>query len=164
MARAELSQHLTFRSQLLAEIPDLDQETLADTLEGLTNLKEMLAEVIRSALDDEAMAAGIALRLADLKARLDRFEARAKRKRQLVLQAMAEADMPKLVEPDFSAALKLGAPSVEIQAEDKIPAAYWKPQPAKLDKLGILAALKTGTAIDGAVLVAPKQQLTVRTK
>ena len=148
----------------LAEIPDLDQETLADTLEGLTNLKEMLAEVIRSALDDEAMAAGIALRLADLKARLDRFEARAKRKRQLVLQAMAEADMPKLVEPDFSAALKLGAPSVEIQAEDKIPAAYWKPQPAKLDKLGILAALKTGTAIDGAVLVAPKQQLTVRTK
>ena len=124
----------------------------------------MLAEVIRSALDDEAMAAGISLRLADLKARLDRFEARAKRKRQLVLQAMAEADMPKLVEPDFSAALKLGAPSVEIQAEDKIPAAYWKPQPAKLDKLGILAALKTGTAIDGAVLVAPKQQLTVRTK
>jgi hypothetical protein len=81
MARVELSQHLTFRSQLLAEIPDLDQETLADTLEGLTNLKEMLAEVIRSALDDEAMAAGIALRLADLKARLDRFEARAKRKR-----------------------------------------------------------------------------------
>jgi hypothetical protein len=164
MARAELSQHLAFRSQLLAEIPDLDQETLADTLEGLTNLREMLAEVIRSALDDEAMAAGIALRLAELKGRLDRFEARAKRKRQLALQAIAEADMPKLVEPDFSAALKLGAPSVEIQAEDKIPAAYWKPQPAKLDKLGILAALKTGTAIDGAVLVAPKQQLTVRTK
>ena len=110
------------------------------------------------------MAAGISLRLADLKARLERFEARAKRKRQLALQAMAEADMPKLVEPDFSASLKLGAPSVEIQAEDKIPAAYWKPQPPKLDKLGILAALKTGTEIDGAVLVAPKQQLTVRTK
>jgi hypothetical protein len=153
-----------FRDHLLADLPDLDEETLADTLEGLTNLKEIIAAAIRSALDDEAMAAGIALRLADLKARHDRFEARAKRKRQLVLQAMAEADMPKLVEPDFSAALKLGAPSVEIQAEDKIPAAYWKPQPAKLDKLGILAALKTGTAIDGAVLVAPKPQLTVRTK
>ena len=164
LLQAELSKHKFIRDQLLSNIPNLDEETLADTLDGATDLKEVLTAVIRSALDDEAMAAGISTRLADLKARLDRFETRAKRKRQLALQAMAEAEMPKLIEPDFSASLKLGAPSVEIEAEDKIPAAYWKPQPAKLDKLGILAALKTGTEIDGAVLVAPKQQLTVRTK
>ncbi len=161
---AEVSQHRAFRSRLLAEIPDLDEETLADTLEGITNLKEMLAEVIRSALDDEALASGISLRLAEMKARLDRFETRAKRKRQMSLHAMAEAEIPKLIEPDFSASLKQGAPTVEIEAEDKIPAAYWKPQPPKLDKLGILAALKAGTEIEGAVLAEPKQQLTVRTK
>lgn len=164
LVSTEASNYSVLRDRLLAEIPDLDQQTLADTLEGITNLKEMLAEIIRSALDDEALASGISLRLADLKARLERFESRAKRKRQLALQAMAEAEIAKLIEPDFSASLKQGAPSVEIQAEDKIPAVYWKPQPPKLDKLGILAALKSGTEIDGAVLAQPKQQLTVRTR
>ena len=47
----------------------------------------MLSEVVRSALDDEALAAGISLRLAKMKARLDRFEDRAKRKRELGLKA-----------------------------------------------------------------------------
>jgi Siphovirus Gp157 len=162
--RVELVHHLKFRDRLLAEFPDLDEETLADTLEGITNLREMLAEVIRSALDDEAVASAVSIRLADLKVRLERFESRAKRKRQLALQAMAEAEISKLVEPDFTASLKQGAPSVDIQAEDRIPAAYWKPQPPKLDKLWILAALKTGTEIEGAVLADPKLQLTVRTK
>ncbi len=49
-------------------------------------------------------------------------------------------------------------------AEDQIPAAYWKPQPSKLDKQGLLAALKSGTVIEGAALAAPQLQLSVRTK
>jgi Siphovirus Gp157 len=161
---SELSKHRYLRERLLTEFPDIDPETLADTLEGITNLREMLAEVVRSALDDEALSAGLSIRLAELKARLERFESRAKGKRQLALQVMAEADIHKLAEPDFTASLKQGAPSVDIQTEDRIPAAYWKPQPPKLDKLGILAALKSGTEIDGVVLAEPKLQLTVRTK
>ena len=43
------------RARLLAEVPDLDAETLADTLEGISDLSEMLGEIIRSALDDEAL-------------------------------------------------------------------------------------------------------------
>src|SRR5688572_16255528 len=80
---AQLSRHKMLRSRLLAEIPDLDAETLADTLEGLTDLREMLAELIRSALEDEALAAGLSTRLSDMKVRLERFETRARRKRQL---------------------------------------------------------------------------------
>ena len=84
---AELASHNLIRDRLLAEIPDIDSETLADTLEGLTDLREMLAEVIRSALEDEALAAGLSTRLSDMKARLERLETRAKRKRELALQA-----------------------------------------------------------------------------
>lgn len=162
--QTEASRYLVFRDHLLAEFPDLDDETLADTLEGITDLREMLAEVIRSALDDEALAAGLSTRLSDMKARLERLEARAKRKRQLVLAAMSEAEIPKLTEADFTASLRQGAPTLEILAETKIPAAYWKPQPPKLDKLGLLAALKGGTMIEGAALAAPQTQLSVRTK
>ena len=160
----ELSRFRIFRDRLLAEIPDLDSQTLADTLEGITDLKEMLAEVIRSALEDEALAAGLSTRLSDMKARLERFETRARRKRQLALEAMKEAEITNLVEADFTASVRRGAPTLEVVAEDKIPAAYWKPQPPKLDRQGLLAALKAGTAIEGAALAPPHLQLSLRTK
>ena len=38
----ELNHHEYFRSQLAEHFPDTDDEVLADTLEGLTNLNEML--------------------------------------------------------------------------------------------------------------------------
>src|SRR4029078_825807 len=102
--------------------------------------------------------------LSDMKVRLERFETRAKRKRQLVLKTMGEADIAMLEQSDFTATLRQAAPALEVVAEDKIPAAYWKPQPFKLDRQGLLQALKAGTAIEGAVLAPPHQLLSVRTK
>jgi hypothetical protein len=160
----ECQKYVSLRGQLLAEFPDLDDQTLHDTLEGITDLKVMLAEVVRSALDDEALAGGLSTRLSDMKARLERLEERAKRKRQLVLRAMAEAQISKLAEADFTASLRTGAPTLDVVAEDKIPAAYWKPQPPKLDRQSILAALKTGAEVEGTCLIPPQPQLSVRTK
>lgn len=162
--QSEATTYVTLRAQLLSDLPDLDEETLADTLEGLTDLREMLAELIRSALDDEALVVGLSTRLSDLKVRMERLEARAKRKRQLARRVMSDAVIATLTVADFTASLKQAPPTVEVLAEDKIPAVYWKPQPPKLDKQGILAALKLGTAIDGAALAAPQIQLSVRTK
>jgi hypothetical protein len=124
----------------------------------------MLAEVVRSALDDEAMAGGLSTRLSDMKARLERLEDRAKRKRQLVLRAMSACEISKLTEADFTASARTGSPTLEVVCEDKIPPAYWKPQPPKLDKQSILAALKTGAEVEGAKLLPPQMQLSVRTK
>jgi hypothetical protein len=160
----ESQKYVSLRDQLLADFPDLDDETLHDTLEGITDLKQMLAEVVRSALDDEALASGLSTRLSDMKARLERLEERAKRKRRLVLRAMAECEISKLAEADFTASLRAGVPTLDVVAEDLIPAAYWKPQPPKLDKQSILSALKAGAAVEGANLLPPQMQLSVRTK
>lgn len=156
--------HASLRDSLVSAFPDLDDQTLADTLDGMSDLKEMIAAVIRSALVDEALAAGLATRIAEMKLRLDRFEVQAHKKRQLALKAMEEADIAKLLEADFTASLRQSAPSVEVISEEKIPPVYWKPQPPKLDKQGILAALKAGTEIDGTALVLNRTQLSVRTK
>ena len=99
-----------------------------------------------------------------MKARLERFETCAGRKRELALKAMREAEITKLLEPDFTASLRHGAPTLEVVEENNIPAAYWKPQPPKLDRQGLLTALKGGTAIEGATLAPSQFQLSVRTK
>lgn len=161
---AEAARYAVLRERLLAQVPDIDAETLADTLEGVTDLREMVAALLRSALDDEALAAGLATRLADMKERLDRHEARARRKRQLALATMADADIGKLTEPDFTASLRQGPAGVEVVTEGEIPDAYWKPQPAKLDRQRLLADLKTGAEIPGAILAPGSLQLSVRTK
>src|SRR5215468_138980 len=100
IVRVELAKHTVLRNRLRTAIPDIDAETLADTLEGLTDLQEMVAEIIRSALDDEALVEGLSTRLGDMKARLERLDCRAKRKRALALQAMTEAEIEKLAEAD----------------------------------------------------------------
>ena len=81
----------------------------------------MLAEIIRSALDDEALAAGLSTRLSDMKARIERFETSAKRKRELALKAMSEAEIPKLLVADFTASLRHGAPTLEVRRGDEDP-------------------------------------------
>ncbi len=47
-----------FQSSTFA-FPDADEGTLVDTLEGLSNLPDMLAEVCRSMLDDQAMVSAL---------------------------------------------------------------------------------------------------------
>src|SRR6476660_158686 len=152
------------RQRLLSEYPNIDEETVADTLEGITDLHDMIAAVIRSALVDEALHAGLRFRLDDMKERLSRLELRAGKKRQLALEAMTEAGPSKLEQPDFTASARAGSPALVIIAENKIPDPYWLPQPPKLDRQAVLAELKRGIDIPGAQMSNPKPVLSVRTK
>jgi hypothetical protein len=152
------------RERLLAEYPDLDNETLADTLEGITDLHEMIAAVIRSALVDEALQVGLRGRVIEMKERLSRLELRANKKRELALEAMTEVGLTRLEQPDFTAFTRAGSPSLIVIAEERIPEPYWLPQPPKLDRQAILAELKRGIEIPGAQMSNAKPVLSVRTK
>lgn len=160
----DLHLYLYLREKLIEAFPDADDETIRDTLEGITTLNELLAETIRSALLDEALASGLNSRLLDMRHRLARLEARASRKRELALQVMTEAGLRRIEQPDFTASTRSGSPSLVVVAENEISDTYWVPQPPKLDRLALLGALKQGETVAGAQLSNPKPVLSVRTK
>ena len=162
--KSELIRYQGTKERLLAAWPEIDCETLRDTLEGITELHEIIAAVIRSALVDEALQAGLRFRIHDMKERLSRLELRAAKKRQLALEAMTEVGLSKLEQPDFTASARAGTPALVVIAEDRIPEAYWLPQPPKLDRQAILGELKRGIDIPGAQMSNPKPVLSVRTK
>jgi len=124
-----LSHHRSIEEWLHHEFPDEDDDTLRDTLEGLSTLPEALAATLRSHLDDVALAEALRARLWEMQGRLSRIEGRAEKKRTLVASVMERADLRKLTEPDFTVSLRPTPPPLVVTAESEIPAAYWAPTP-----------------------------------
>jgi hypothetical protein len=162
--RSEIQRYTRIREWLLQHFPDVDDQTIRDTLEGITDLHEMIAAVIRSALVDEALSAGLRKRLEDMKERLARLEERGAKKRQLALEAMNEVGLSKLQQSDFTASTRSGTPSLLVTAEGEVPSPYWVPQPPKLDRQALVGELKRGADIPGVQLNNAKPVLVVRTK
>ena len=162
--KSETWSYQCLKKRLLTEHPDLDNDALTETLEGITDLHEMIAALIRSALVDDALSTGLRNRLNDMKERLRRLEERGAKKRQLALEAMDEVGLNKLQQPDFTASTRPGSPSLVVTTEGDVPSPYWVPQPPKLDRQALLGALKGGSAIPGVQLNNPKPVLVVRTK
>jgi hypothetical protein len=160
----ETSKYLLLKQRLLTNYPDADEETVRDTLEGITDLHEMIAAVIRSALVDEALQAGLRTRIEDMRQRLTRLAERGLKKRQLALEAINDAGLKKLEQPDFTASARVGAPPLVVTSEQSIPEAYWIPQPPKLDRQTLTADLRRGDEIPGACLGDAAPILAVRTK
>ncbi len=160
----ELTHHRYLRERLEAAFPDADEETLMDTLEGMTSLTDSLAELLRSSQEDQSLASALRSRMADMQERYSRFEERARKKRELVCTVMEEADLKKLTEPDFTVSLRPTRAPLMIIDEAAIPGDYWKPQPTKLDRMGLISALSNGRDIPGAVLGNPPMTISVRTK
>ena len=154
----------TLRDRIKSEDPNIDEQTLADTVEGLTDLHEIVAAIIRSALADEALAAGLKCRIGDMQARLDRLQDRASKRRHIAKDVMVELDLKKITAPDFSVSIRPGLPSLQVLNENVVPSIYWQPGEPRLRRQILLNELKEGQEIEGVALSNPEHVLSVRTR
>ena len=152
------------KDRIRAQDPQIDEQTLADAVEGLTDLHEILAAVVRAALADEAMAMGLKCRISDMQGRLDRLQDRAAKRRQIAKDVMVELDLKKLAAPDFTVSLRPGMPALIVLNEDAVPKTYWEPGEPRLRRQILASDLKGGAEIAGATLSNPEPVLSVRTR
>jgi len=154
----------TVRDRIRAEDPTIDEQTLADTVEGLTDLHEIVTAIIRSALADEALATGLKSRIAEMQGRLDRLQDRASKRRQIAKDVMVELDLKKITAPDFTVSIRPCMPVLLVLDEAAVPSIYWQPSAPRLNRQGLLSELKEGVEIKGVSLSEPKPVLSVRTR
>ena len=154
----------SIRDRIRADDPQIDEQTLADTVEGLTDLHEIVAAIVRAALADEALATGLKGRIAEMQDRLARLQDCAAKRRQIAKDVMVELDIKKITAPDFTVSIRPGMPSLLVLDEAAVPSIYWQPVAPKLNRQGLLSELKEGADIKGVALSNPEPVLSVRTR
>ena len=155
------------RERILSQDPQIDEQTLADTVEGLTDLHEIIAAIIRAALADEALATGLKGRIAEMQDRLERLQECAAKRRQIAKDVMVELDLKKITAPDFTVSIRPGMPALLVLDEAAVPSIYWEPREPReprLNRQELLSDLKGGVDINGVALSNPEPVLSVRPK
>lgn len=160
----EGSYYRLLAEKLKEEFASIDDETLKDTLEGISRLPEMLEEIIRSTLEDETFMMALKTRIELLNIRMIRFKERYDKKRKLVTTAMVNAQINKFEVADFSVFLTQGHTRLVIAEEKLVPERFFIPQPPRLDRVALTTALKQGEAIEGAMLGSGDAYISVRAR
>jgi len=160
----ELQLHEYLQEKLTEDYPDADDETLKDTLEGLTNLNEKLSAVVRSQQEDRVLSDALKSRIGEMQGRHKRFEQKVSRKRELIATVMERAGIDKIMEDDFTLSLRQTPRPLQISDEGEIPEEFWRPQPPKLDRKKIISSLQQNEFIPGALLGNGGVTVSVRVK
>lgn len=140
---------------------DLDDQTIADTLEGLAGALEIKAtNIAMFARNLEAAADSIKAAEKQMADRRKAIESRAARIRNYLRENMIKAGISKIESPYFSLAIRDNPPSVIIDAESMIPGEFMRqPEtpPPSPDKKAIAEAIKAGNEVPGAHMERSKR-------
>lgn len=165
--KQNISHYNRLKDELVRRMPELaeDETTLLDTLEGLTNVDEILSEVIRSARQDEALVQALDIQLDHMRARRERIKSRTDKKRSIVCESMLETGIKKIEAPDFTLSLKRVAPQLVITNENILPASFLNTKTINTpDRTAIKRAIASGEIVAGALLGNAGHNISVRTK
>lgn len=135
---------------------DLDEQTVTDTLEGLSGDLEVKAtNVAAFARNLEASADAIKNAEAAMASRRRSIEKRAERMRAYLKDNMERVGILKIESPQFCLSIKKNPPAVHVEAPELVPAEFMKiqpPPPPMLDKKAVGDALKAGNDVPGCRL------------
>jgi len=106
------------RERLKAEYALEDgEDALIDTLDGISDLKEMVAAAARQARYEKAMADGCKSIIANIQERKKRREEKAYRLRAAIAHAMQEAGEKKIDAPDMTISVRNGTEKLIIDGD-----------------------------------------------
>ena len=166
-ASARIVAELRDRLKVTYGLTDGD-EALENTLEGQTALPEMLAAMVRQALDCEDQFDAIGTRIKAMATRAERLGAKAQNLRAQVAWAMQEAGMKRIPSdalPEATVSLSDGRAPLVIPNDDEVPDSYCRIKKVREpNKKMIRDELEAGERFAFAILGNPKPTLTIRTR
>lgn len=156
------------RSRLLSEDPDLanDEAQLVTLLgsecEDLTEIEHRLARAIVTASAMAEMAESMADNLLE---RRDRYKRRVMQYKAALLGILDATGERRAEFPDCTISTRAGPPAVIVTDETSIPERFIRTEVSRrIDKAGLLAVLRAGEIVEGALLSNPMPSITVRSK
>jgi Siphovirus Gp157 len=167
IAPHDLSRQAQAVQQLLAALKDIigeDEDFAADVIEGQTDFVEIVNLLIAQEGEDTAMINGIQDYIDKLTHRALNINARIERRRNALLSAFQTAGIKGSLRCALGTVGLRSTPQKAIPTDEKlIPNEFWKPRDPTLDKKALLAALKDGRTIPGAMLSNGGVTISIRT-
>jgi transcriptional regulator of heat shock response len=149
----------------MMEDPELDPQTLADTMEAVEGELEIKAENYAKVMKNlEADVAGIKAEIDRLSERKKTIENNIKNMKSALQMAMETTGKTKFKTELFSFNIQKNAPTVVIDASDpnNIPPDFLKFKEPEVDKTAIKAAIQNGMDLTGVAHLESKNSLRIR--
>lgn len=143
---------------------DLDDEAVSNTLDCIQgDFNDKAVSIIKFAENLEADTTIIDAEIERLKARKSVIVSRKNKLREYLLKNMEASGITKIECPLFTASIRKGSESVEIEDESALPDEFVKAEVVtKPDKNAIKAALKSGAEVTGARLVRGQNTIVIK--
>lgn len=159
---AAVGAHRQLVERIRQAFPDIDEETLAGSVESETELDGVIVAAVRQALEREALSAALSLRIKEMQERKKRLDDGAEVIRRAVLDAMLSVAWKKLPMPvpDFTLSIGAGTPKLIVTDESALPFDLLEVV-SKPNRAAIKEALKAGREVKGAELSNAEPHLIV---
>jgi hypothetical protein len=146
---------------------DGDDQLVADSIEGETNLLEAIEAALDELDERDILMVGLDEKIKAFDARKKMLKDGSERIRAVIEQTMLATNQMSLRLASATLTLAKRAPGLVVTSEADIPARFWveqeRPAP-KLDKKALADALKAKEEVPGATLDNGSLSLTVRRK
>jgi hypothetical protein len=142
---------------------EADEQLKLSTLEGETELNEIVSLLLAENEDDEGMIDAIKAQIDVRRERVGRLEHRIEARKNAIVSLMDTAHLTKLPLPEATVSVRTLQPSPKVADEEALPDDYCK-FVRKPDMAAIKQGIDDGMNIPGVVMSNGGASLTVRRK